>query len=63
MPQAGFGIVILCNQKTDLQNLLIRYASNIVVHDNYEKFTDFENYIAKAANPVATTEVATNNIT
>lgn len=51
MPEKGFGIVALCNQKTDFQNLLIRYATNIFVDDNFEKLTDFENFIRAAAKP------------
>ncbi|GAB3297014.1 serine hydrolase [Hymenobacter tenuis] len=50
MPQAGFGIVILTNQQTDLQNLLIRYATNIFVEDQYEKMPDFEGFVIANAN-------------
>ena len=48
MPQHGFGIVVLCNQQTDLQNLLIRYATNILVDDNYERMIDFEKFVQRS---------------
>jgi CubicO group peptidase (beta-lactamase class C family) len=49
MPQQGFGIVMLCNQQTDLQNLLIRYATNILVDNNYERMADFEQFVQNSA--------------
>ncbi|WP_224483170.1 serine hydrolase domain-containing protein [Robertkochia aurantiaca] len=51
MPEEEFGIVILCNQQTDLQNLLTRYAANIFVREKYERLTDFEDYIEKKSAP------------
>ncbi len=51
MPQKGFGIVVLCNQQTDLQNLLIRYATNIFVDNNYKKMADFEAFVFARAQP------------
>ena len=51
VPQHGFGIVILCNQQTDLQNLLIRYATNILLDNNYERMPDFEQFVLKNSTP------------
>lgn len=51
MPEEGFGIVILCNQQTDLQNLLTRYASNIFIREKFERLTGFEDYIEDKAQP------------
>jgi CubicO group peptidase (beta-lactamase class C family) len=56
-PDQGFGIVILCNQQTELQNLLTRYATNILVDNNYERMADFEQFVisnAKPSSPAAT---------
>lgn len=53
MPQHGFGIVILCNQQTELQNLLIRYATNILIDNNFDRITDFEQFVINSANPVS----------
>lgn len=53
MPHQGFGIVILCNQQTDLQNLLIRYATNILVDDNYERLVDFEQFVLGTGKPAS----------
>ncbi|GAA3939458.1 serine hydrolase [Hymenobacter algoricola] len=52
-PQSGFGIVIMCNQQTELQNLLTRYATNIFLDNNYEKLADFEQYVIDKNNPPA----------
>jgi len=49
MPEQGFGIVILCNQQSELQNLLVRYATNIFIDDNYAKMPDFEAFVASKA--------------
>ena len=49
MPEQGFGIVILCNQQSELQNLLVRYATNIFLADNYAKMPDFEAFVASKA--------------
>ena len=53
IPEKGFGIVILCNQHTELQNLLIRYATNIFVDNNYENMADFEAFVLARAQPAA----------
>lgn len=54
IPEKGFGVVMLCNQKTELQNLLIRYATNIFVDNNFEKLSDFENFVKATAQPTNT---------
>ncbi|UOQ77767.1 beta-lactamase family protein [Hymenobacter sp. 5516J-16] len=59
MPQNGFGIVIMCNQQTELQNLLIRYATNIFVDDNYARMTDFEQFVIAKANKANVKELLT----
>jgi hypothetical protein len=41
----------MCNQQTELQNLLIRYATNIFVDGNYEKLADFEQFVVAKAQP------------
>lgn len=46
-PEQHFGIVILSNQQSDLQNLLIRYATNILVDNNYQRLTDFEQFVLR----------------
>lgn len=52
-PEIGFGIVMLCNQQTELQNLLIRYATNIFVDNNYERMADFEQFVIGNAQPAS----------
>ncbi|UOQ69208.1 beta-lactamase family protein (plasmid) [Hymenobacter volaticus] len=67
MPQEGFGIVILCNQQSELQNLLIRYATNIFIDDTYAKMPDFEAFVAskaaqKSPSPIKPSSVRLDNV-
>lgn len=52
IPEADFGIVVLCNQQTDLPNLITRYAANIFVRNDFERLIDFENHIEKKTQPI-----------
>lgn len=49
-PKKGFAIVILTNQSSLVANVLEIYASNIFLHDNFERIMEHENYIESRAN-------------
>ncbi|MFA8451844.1 MAG: serine hydrolase domain-containing protein [Bacteroidales bacterium] len=51
--EKGFGIVILTNQETDLQTLLVLYAINIFLKDDFNRMPELDKIIEKRANPEA----------
>ena len=42
VPEAGFGIVLLSNQQSDFDDLLVRYAEDLFVHDALERDAEKE---------------------